>query len=155
MAKKKKTSKNKKKKASTQQSEEKFEDLCTEFRKYKIQEKKAKKGINKYRPKLVDYAIKHNLAKGDYHGIKLMHKYRFSTKNIEIAEENEIVVPTKRSYQISNEIVEKLIKEGHLKEGEYEVADLPILKELEEIFEENEIEGVYELSYALGLSTME
>lgn len=146
------------KKKTTKKKEEElpsFEEICKKFRAEKVIEKKNKKDMDKSKKYLQIYAERDNLH-GDYHGIKISPNYTFlAEKNIELAKEQGIKLPSDIVVKIDYDKLVEVAKEAGLEIPEIreEVVDL---KKLEQIFIKQEISGHYQFKhYAFGLSTKE
>ena len=133
--------------------EVKFAEMCQAFRVAKIKAKEAKKVIDSLGSQIKEYAQSNELD-GDMHGIKIVKRYNFAVDdNIAIAEKLSLTVPTKTIINYPQEYIDKILKSVDIPEEFYKHS--PDIKKLKELFEKEEIEGVYELNYSLSLSSVE
>lgn len=132
-----------------------FEDMCKRYRVAKIRVKNAQKEMDKWVKAIKNHAIEEEIS-GELHGLKFMRRFSFASKeNLAVAKKLGIPIPSSSSLYLSGD--EKLLKQQAKKLGVSEdlVQTSPNLKALEKYFEDNNIEGSYNLSIALGLGTVE
>lgn len=107
-----------------------FPELCREYRKWKIEERKARGMLSRLGKRIKQIANDQDL-KGDMHGIKIIQRFTFAKKeNLELAEEKGIPVPTETKTVVD-------------------------MKALKETFDDLKVEGFYSVNYAISLSTQE
>ena len=132
-----------------------FEQLCALFRVAKVKNKNSATEMKKSEKKMKDLAGELEV-KGDIHGLKFGQRFSFlKQENLDQAKKHKVKVYYTKFYSIDEDRIKELLEEKILVEKDVEITEVPDMKKLEKVFEKKEIEGIYELKYSVGLSSLE
>jgi len=125
------------------------------FRLAKVNNKNSAVEMKKYDKEIKKLAGELGL-KGDLYGLKFVQKFSFlKTENIEQAKKHKIRVHYEDVYSIDEDHILEMLENGKLSEDDVVITKIPDMKKLEKTFEKKKVEGIYELNYAVGLSSLE
>jgi len=131
---------------------DRFNELAAKLRSAKVDKDEAIELEKEIKEEMIEIANELELDKGNYNGIKLMHRYNFvlNKVNRELIKQNGIKIPQKTYLNLSSERIKELIDEGVIKQDEISQSD--DLTKLKQILKEKEIynDCEFELSYSFG-----